>query len=437
MSLRSIIQNRVAKRLFSVQRRDARRRKAERQRQASNAPHLVEYFHEAGDPYSHLMVQVLPEFCRRFDVELKVHLVPPPPDWAAPEREKLETYARLDAQRLAARAGLIFSDPGEQPSAERVGAANRALGAAIKGEAFLPRALDIGARLWTGQDIEAPAESVENIAQAISSNSDRRDDMGHYLGATLYYGGEWYWGIDRLHYLEARLRDLGAATGAETMPIFAPPSVLAEPPKPAAGAGPELHWYLSFRSPYTGIVADRVKALADAYGADLKIRFVLPMAMRGMEIRRAKGFYIMGDVVREAERMAIPFGNMFDPIGKPVERGYAILNRAIELGRGFEFARSFLSGVWADGLDAGSDRGLRLITERAGLSWPEMKPLLEGDHWRATENSNQAEMLSYSIWGVPSFRVGKVAAWGQDRLWVIEDALKAAATGDDMRTEGA
>ena len=41
--------------------------------------------------------------------------------------------------------------------------------------------------------------------------------------------------------------------------------------------GAELHWYVSFRSPYTAIVRDRVKTLAEAYGADLKIRIVLPM----------------------------------------------------------------------------------------------------------------------------------------------------------------
>lgn len=436
MSLKSNIQNKVTKRLFGLKRRDEKRRKFEKERQRQNAPHVVEYFHETSDPYSHLMVQVLPEFCRRFEIELKVNLVPPPPDWAAPERGHLETYARLDAGRLAARAGLDFSDPGQQPSNDNLRAADRALAAAMDAREFLQRAQEIGTQLWSGQEVTAAPDGSDGVDDSISSNSDRRDELGHYLGATLYYGGEWYWGVDRLHYLEARLRELGAATGAETAPIFVQPDILTETPTPSGAARPELHWYLSFRSPYTGIVADRVKALADAYGADLKMRFVLPMAMRGMEIRRAKGFYIMGDVAREADRMNIPFGNMFDPIGKPVERGYAILNRAIELGRGYEFARSFLSGVWADGLDAGSDRGLKAITERAGLSWAEMKPLLGTDDWRAVESVNQDEMLSYSIWGVPSFRVGDVAAWGQDRLWIIEDALKAATTGGDNGSGG-
>ncbi len=437
MGLKAVLQNQVTKHVFSIERRDAKRRTIERRRIAQKAPHVVEYFHEVGDPYSHLMAQVLPEFCRRFEIDLKVRLVAPPPDWAAPDRQRLETYARIDAARLATRAGLDFVDPGTQPSIDQVQASNAALAVAVGEESFFDRAVEIGQTLWTGQ-ASAPLADAAPLDQALAENATRRDSLGHYLGATLYYGGEWYWGLDRLHYLEARLEALGAARGGKRPPIFAPPQVATEGAPQRRGTGRrELHWYLSFRSPYTGIVVDRVKALADAYGADLKIRYVLPMVMRGMEVRRSKGFYIMGDVVREADRLGVPFGNVFDPVGKPVERGYAILHRAIELGKGFEFARSFLSGVWADGLDAGSDRGLKTITERAGLSWTEMKPLLGGDHWRADEDVNQSEMLRFDIWGVPSFRVGNVAVWGQDRLWVVEDALKAPMASDltDMRGE--
>ena len=57
-----------------------------------------------------------------------------------------------------------------------------------------------------------------------------------------------------------------------------------------------------------------------------------------------------------------------------------------------------------------------------------MKPLLGTEDWREAEAANQAEMLSYDVWGVPSFRLGNTAAWGQDRLWVIEEALKTATS---------
>lgn len=430
MRLKTFIQNKAVKSLFGVQRRDAKRRKFEKQRTAKNAPHVVDYYHEASDPYSHLMVQVLPEFCRRFDVELNVYLVAPPPDWAAPEREKLEAYARTDAQRLAERADLRFADPGKQPSREKLDAANAALAQALESGAFLERAQTIGAQLWGEGDIQPGSGGASGNESSLSESSERRDTMGHYLGATLYYGGEWYWGVDRLHYLEDRLNQLGAAKGEQSPAIFEPPLAPSAAVQTPLKTRPELHWYLSFRSPYTGIVADRIKALADAYGAELKLRFVLPMVMRGMEIRRSKSSYIMTDVVREAERLGIPFGNICDPVGKPVEDGYAILHKAIELGKGFEFAQSFLSGVWSEGIDAGSNSGLKRITERAGLDWDEMKQLRGQDLWRETEKRNQAEMLSYDIWGVPSFRVSDVAAWGQDRLWVIEDALRAMATGE-------
>lgn len=426
MRLKAKLQNQVTKRLFSPQRRDSKRRKAEAARRSSGRPHEVEYFHEAGDPYSHLMLSLLPDFARQYEVELRVHIVGPPPDWAAPDRMRLEAYSRFDAERLAGRIGLSFKDPGQQPDPQQIFRANAAFLDAVEAGDFLERALGISEALWSGGEIESASDS-NAINARLDSATARRDQLGHYLGATIYYEGEWYWGPDRLHHLETRLKALGAARSqVQTGLLFAPPQV---PSGKAARSSPatELHWYLSFRSPYTGIVADRVKALADAYGADLKLRFVLPMVMRGMQVPRMKGFYIMGDTVREAERQGIPFGNAVDPVGEPVERGYAILHEAINRGSGFTFTRSFLKGVWADGLDAGSEKGLKTITERAGLSWSEMKLLIGTEDWRPVAEANRQEMFEYDIWGVPSFRVGGTAAWGQDRLWVIEDELKKLA----------
>ena len=424
MRLKAKLQNQVAKRLFSPKRRDAKRRKAEAARQSSGRQHQIEYFHEAGDPYSHLMLGLLPDFAKRYEVDLKVHIVAPPPDWAAPDRTRLETYSRFDAARLAGRMGTDFSDLGQQPDPAQIERANAAFLAAIDAGTFLETAPAISAAMWSGRTIETG--ETASVPVRLEAASARRNALGHYLGATLFYEGEWYWGPDRLHHLETRLQGLEATRGPNPSDVlFAPPQV------PAGGAVPaktalELHWYLSFRSPYTGIVADRVKALADAYGADLKLRFVLPMVMRGMQVPRMKGFYIMSDTVREAERQGIAFGNAVDPVGAPVERGYAILYEAMKRGSGFAFAQSFLKGVWADGLDAGTDRGLKTITERAGLAWSEMNPFLGSEDWKPIAEANRQEMFKYDIWGVPSFRVGEIAAWGQDRLWVIEDALNLA-----------
>jgi 2-hydroxychromene-2-carboxylate isomerase len=82
-----------------------------------------------------------------------------------------------------------------------------------------------------------------------------------------------------------------------------------------------------------------------------------------------------------------------------------------------------MRGVWAEGIDAGSDRGLRLIAERAELSWTDVQKALQDETWRQIAEANRAEMLGLGLWGVPSFRVADTAVWGQDRLWAIQEAL--------------
>lgn len=371
VNLKSYIVPRVAARIFDQER--AKRRQDKFDKAVTGTPE-VEAFLDPSDPYSILLDAVLPTLEARYDITLTRHIVRPPADSMAPERQALAAYAAIDAQRLATKAGLATDLSPQAPAGTDVG----------------------DARLRT---------------------------LGHYQGGMIHYGGDWYWGLDRLHYLERRLTRMGRRR--DTAPdalIFDPPTI----PQGNGDTGRTLHWYLSFRSPYTGIVADRVAALADAYGAELKLRFVLPMVMRNLSVPKIKARYIAHDTAREAHRLSIPFGRLNDPLGRPVERGYAILHWALQQGRGFTFAQSFLRMVWSEGVDAGRDRGLKRIVEDAGLDWAQAQAQLDTDDWRAVAEANRIEMMSYGIWGVPSFRVGEIAVWGQDRLWVVEDALRDA-----------
>ena len=372
MSLKSYIVPRIAQRLLGEGRVNKQRAKFERTRLTNGDGHKVQFFHDPSDPYSQLLEKVLPRFKETYKIEVITHLVSPPNDGAAPEREKLIEYSKMDAMRLAKKAGIDF------------------------------------------QVQDRPPATNTTVSDA------RREKLGHYLGGTLYYGGEWYWGLDRLHYLEARFTQLGARKEGAGGPIYEPPTK----PIGSGDTGAELHWYVSFRSPYTAIVRDRIKTLADAYGAELKIRIVLPMVMRGLPINPAKKKYIPLDTAREARRLGVAFGKIMDPVGKPVERGYSLISWAREQGKGYDFVNAFLTSVWSEGVDAGSDSGMRKIVERAGLDWTLAKDVLDNDDWRDEAEANRLEMMERGIWGVPSFRVGDTITWGQDRLWVIEHALQ-------------
>lgn len=397
----------------------------------------LHFFYQVDDPYSHLLLEVLPEVLHRYRVSLCMHLVGPPGDAAAPDRARLNNWSRRDASELAQSAVLPASTCApftRHPLPGVIVAAQEAMAALLSAGPLTPEhlasALAISRECWDGA-LEAlqhrVAASRVHTDEVMRAAEAMRLDCGHYLSGMLYFESEWFWGIDRLHYLERRLFDLGLSGVTSFAPVRAFPALL-QAPRPVArrDSPPVLHFFCSLRSPYTYLAIDRCAALAAHYDAELRLRFVLPMVMRGLPVPQAKRLYIVLDAKREAETLHLPFGRISDPVGAPTERGLAVLHRAIAEGRGLEFLRSFMRGVWAEGINAGSDAGLRLLATRAGLDARSVEAALADASWRATATKNRDEMLAAGLWGVPSFRVDDgPARWGQDRLWLVERDLQA------------
>jgi 2-hydroxychromene-2-carboxylate isomerase len=435
MSLRTLITPFVSERLLSRQRLLRQRARAEARRQARGLPHELLYFHQVDDPYSHLAAQALPLLERSYALRIRPLLVGPPPDAAAPDRPRLVAYSRVDAQRLARQWDLQFEDPGAQPPDGAVTATGLSLLEAIEDGSFTQRAAALGAPLWSPAAASAQAAPphlarLQRLRQALEDGQRLRARLGHYLGATFFYAGEWYWGVDRLHHLEKRLQALGAHRHARAPAhlLFPPDPDLAQD-LPLARA-PDIDFFFSLRSPYSAIVAPRVFALGRRTGARVRLRYLLPMVMRGLAVPADKRRYIALDAAREAFDRGIAFGRLNDPVGRPTERGLALMPWAERAGRGQEYVLAFMHGVWAQGLDAGSDAGLRRIVEQAGLPWDAARGALREEGWRAVAEANRQELLGLGLWGVPSFRVGDFATWGQDRLGMAQAALLAQAAGE-------
>ena len=386
-----------------------------------------------------LVAGALPTLLARYDIELVPHVVSAPPDAAAPERDKLVAYSRVDAELLATHYGsqshgLSFRDPGRQPSATALAEATALLVGTLDPQRFAALAGPLMANLWQlkldlREDIEHPQTWVMASTAAINAHmqyaDQLRESLGHYLGGTFFYAGEWYWGIDRLYHLEQRLQDLGVQKPGVSGLLFTPAPDLQT--DVVINAAPDIDFYFSFRSPYSAIVAPRIFALGRRTGATVRLRFVLPMVMRGLPVPADKRQYISHDTAREAFVRGIPFGCLNDPVGRPTERGLALIPYAERIGQGEAYVLSFMRGVWAEGIDAGSDKGLRQIAERAGLDWAEAQQALRNDDWRHSAERNRAEMFGLGLWGVPSFRVGTLTTWGQDRLWAVQDELLKSA----------
>src|SRR6202000_2087417 len=111
---------------------------------------------------------------------------------------------------------------------------------------------------------------------------------------------------------------------APCAPRLAPPRDVRRGPPPAVAQAAVIECWFSFRSPYSWIAFPRVRALARHHGAELRLRYILPMVMRGLPVPRVKARYIMFDTNREAGRVGVPFGTIVDPVGAGAERALAV-----------------------------------------------------------------------------------------------------------------
>lgn len=413
---------------------EKKRRKAERKRQADGRPHVVEYFHQVDDAYSHLAAQVLPDLQQRYEIELHCHLVPGPAGDNLPEPDLLLKLALTDSKAVAAHYGLNFPAADSLPAADLIDIASRVL-AAVDADDFSTRAAELGQLMWAGERdaLNAMAAtlgacSADELQTLLQRGFQRRDALAHYSGAMFYYEGEWYWGVDRLYHLEARLAALGADRSPGEPALMPRPQI--EYPAEKDDGSIVLEIYPSLRSPYTAISFDAALELAQRSGVTARVRPVLPMVMRGVPATRQKGMYIFTDVAREARAAGIEFGNFRDPIGEPVRRAYSLYPWACEQGCGDALLSAFLRAAFAEGVNTNTDRGLRHVVEAAGLDWEQAKPRIGSDGWQDLVEANRLAMYEAGLWGVPSFRLldgdgtPVLELWGQDRLWLFAREIK-------------
>jgi len=257
--------SRVMSRLSRAAHVDARHAKAEQARVKAGAPHRVDYFHQVDEAYSYLAAQILERFAARYDIDLHCHLVSEQAGKNAPEPEMLARLAREDSQCIAPGYGLRFPTHHEPPASQQVELATRILAAQSNND-FPTVAAVVSDALWRGD-----AAALDQLAQrhgsvaadaamaVVAAGTAKRRELKHYSGAMFHYGGEWYWGVDRLYHLEARLAALGADRDSGK-PLIAP--------RPAVDLGDlvdasdyTLELYASLRSPYTAVVFDRAVAL--------------------------------------------------------------------------------------------------------------------------------------------------------------------------------
>jgi 2-hydroxychromene-2-carboxylate isomerase len=377
----------------------------------------LELYYEVGDAHSQLCAALARRLLPRLKIPLVIHLVPEPDARTYPEEARQRDFAVTDAARLAPCHGLPLPQP---VAAAQRSAMEAQLARADNAAIFLEVELHCLKQIAQGQTLLAPsALEIANCKAVLHTNRKRRARLGHYLPAMWQYRGEWFWGLDRLAFLRQRLVADRALLGDAALSFVAPEKL------PVAAVSPDtpLEFWFSFRSPYSYLAAvELLRQRRNGRTVPLQVRPVLPMVMRGLPVPRIKRLYIVRDVKRSADALGIPFGYIHDPVGDGVLRLLSVFPYEADTDTQLRYCAIAGQTVWAEGLDARDDAVLRSVFERCGLDWvAAQQKLAQGTDTQRAEADREA-LFAAGLWGVPSFRYGTFATWGQDRLWMIERA---------------
>ncbi len=186
------------------------------------------------------------------------------------------------------------------------------------------------------------------------------------------------------------------------------------------GVSERLDYFYSFRSPYSYLSGPRAFALPERFDVELAFHGVIPMAMRGQAVPRAKRIHTIRDVAREARRLGMPFGRIHDPIGQGAMRCLLIAAHAAGQGRTAELVLSAGRAIWSEAVDVAGDEGLREVCERAGLDWDGCGVALTDPALAAQVERDTQSLAELGQWGVPVFVLRGEPFWGQDRIEDLE-----------------
>ena len=196
----------------------------------------------------------------------------------------------------------------------------------------------------------------------------------------------------------------------------------------------ELFW--SFRSPYCYLALERIQAIQAQYDIDLKVRVIMPLAVRDPDyfesLPEARGRYNAMDAERTAAFLGVPFARpQPDPVvfeedrprplaSQPYIRRLSRLGAlACDKGKGMDFIGAVAPMMWG-GAVAGWDAGTHLADAVASvglhLNTMEEEIAARPDHYDALIADNERRLAEVGHWGVPTFAVRDEAFFGQDRL---------------------
>ena len=194
----------------------------------------------------------------------------------------------------------------------------------------------------------------------------------------------------------------------------------------------ELEFFYDFVSPYSYLASTRVEAVAGRHAAGLLWRpFLLGGVFKATGNRapievEAKGRHMWIDLQRWARRLGVP---LVRPGQFPVASILALRSalEADRLGKLVPFTHAVYRAYWGEGRDISQPDLLAALAGSVGLDGAAVVAAAP-QHKEALTRQTQ-EAIDRGAFGAPTFFVAGEMFVGNDRLELVEDALRAASDG--------
>jgi 2-hydroxychromene-2-carboxylate isomerase len=192
-----------------------------------------------------------------------------------------------------------------------------------------------------------------------------------------------------------------------------------------------LEFFFDYSSPYSYLACEQVEAVAKRTGAELRWRpFLLGAVFKATGnvppiTTPSKGMYLAKDLLDWTRHLGLPDFRL--PESFPVNSLKA--NRlglvAAEQGRIVPFSRAAFRASFAEGKDVNDPAVLAELARAAGLEPEKALARIENQEIKDALRRNTDEAISRGAFGAPTFFVGDLMFFGNDRLMFVESALRA------------
>jgi 2-hydroxychromene-2-carboxylate isomerase len=253
-----------------------------------------------------------------------------------------------------------------------------------------------------------------------------------------------FWGQDRLHMVRAALRGW-RPDGMARLQAGARIAQLDPAPGTAnQGRGSAtLHFWYDFSSPFACLAANRIAAVAERAGARLRWRPMLLGALFKEIATASVPLFAMTEVrraymIRDLDRWASYWNLPFTFASRFPQNTVTALRLALLAGeRIAELSLAFFNVMWAQGGNLEDPGTLARVLREHGFDADAMLARTREPEVKQALFDSTAEAVAAGVFGAPTCvvedehgdRRGDLVFWGQDRLELVEAALRGWRAG--------